>query len=184
VQPVVASRAGGVASRSHLARLSYRPMSTSSTSSNFGVLFDAALEKYTEQTGKDLRNHPLVHRIDTCDTAASLLAVFQEQAQKFDEFRNGDHRLINWLQPIANRLHALSTSTTLSQAVSGVSPYRAGLLFFCFFFDVLNIMQAFPPATAIFTGINVLLSVRSYASTLLPDSLSDIVIYITRQLSL
>jgi hypothetical protein len=72
-------------------------MSTSFTSSNFEALYDAALEKYTEQTGKDLRNHPLAHRIERCDSPASLLAVFQEQAQTFDEFRNGDHRIINWL---------------------------------------------------------------------------------------
>ncbi|KAH9958459.1 hypothetical protein BC827DRAFT_1269518 [Russula dissimulans] len=102
-------------------------MSTSFTSSNFEALYDAALEKYTEQTGKDLRNHPLAHRIERCDSPASLLA------------------------PIANRLHALSTSAALSHAVSGT----------------------FPPATAIFTGINVLLSTAK-SMTASYDALIDV----------
>ncbi|KAH9958457.1 hypothetical protein BC827DRAFT_563684 [Russula dissimulans] len=114
-----------------------------STSSNFETLFDSALEKYTEQTGKDLRNHPLKHRIDTCDSPASLFAVFQEQAQTFDDFKNGDHRLIKWLQPIVNCLYALSTNAALSTGVSVV----------------------FPPATVIFSGISILLSVRISSSS-------------------
>src|SRR5712671_2871993 len=109
-----------------------------STSSHFEALFNAALAKYSEQTGKDLRNHQFAHQIDRCNTPESLLAVFQEQAQTFDEFRNGDHRLIKWLQPIVSHLHALSTSSTLSGMVSAVSPYRAGVLHFCVFFDVLT----------------------------------------------
>jgi len=106
-----------------------------STSSHFEALFNAALANYSEQTGKDLRNHPFAHHIDRCNTPESLLAVFQEQAQTFDEFRNGDHRLIKWLQPIVSHLHALSTSSTLSGTVSAVSP---GVLHFCVFFDVLT----------------------------------------------
>jgi fungal STAND N-terminal Goodbye domain len=111
--------------------------SSSTTSSNFEALFNAALAKYTEQTGKDLRNHFPAHQIERCNTPESLLAVFKEQAKTFDEFRNGDHRLINWLQSIVNHLDALSSSAALSSAAIVVSPYRAGLLLFYLLIDVL-----------------------------------------------
>jgi len=39
-------------------------MSASPTSSDFEALLNTALTKYTEQTGKDLRNHPLAHRME------------------------------------------------------------------------------------------------------------------------
>lgn len=48
------------------------PMSSASNtahmSSDFEALFNAALAKYTKQTGKDIRHHPLVGRIDGCDS--------------------------------------------------------------------------------------------------------------------
>jgi len=95
---------------------------TASISSNFEALFNAALAKYAQQTGNDLRNHPLAHKIDICDSPDSFLRVFQEQAQKFDEFRNGHHSLIKWLQPVVTRIHALSTSATVSSVASAVRP--------------------------------------------------------------
>jgi len=96
-------------------------MSASPTSSDFEALFNTALTKYTEQTGKDLRNHPLAHRIGRCNSPDSLLDVFQEQAQAFEEFRSGDRRLTKWLQPIVNCVYALSTNAALSSGVSVVS---------------------------------------------------------------
>ncbi|KAN0111234.1 hypothetical protein V8E52_008714 [Russula decolorans] len=57
---------------------------TTSTSSNFEVLFNAALAKYTNQTGNDLRNHPLAIMIDSCDSPDSILDIFQEQARAFE----------------------------------------------------------------------------------------------------
>lgn len=92
------------------------------TSSNFEALFDAALERYTKQTGKDLLNHPLVHRIDGCNSPNSILEILQEQAQMFDQFRNGDTKLIKWLQPVVNGVHSLSTSASLNAGASLVSP--------------------------------------------------------------
>ena len=115
---------------------------TISTSSPFEALLNAALAKNIEETGKDLRNHPLANQIDACTTPESLLALFQEQAQTFDEFRNGNHKLIKWLQPIINHLHTLSTSPILSRSVSAVSPYRADVLLFCLFFNVLTNLVA------------------------------------------
>jgi hypothetical protein len=92
-----------------------------STPSIFKALFDAALEKYTKRTGQDLRNHELARMLDRCESPDSILAIFKEQSQAFDEFRNGDPKLIKWLTPIVNGLHAISTSAAISAGASLVS---------------------------------------------------------------
>ena len=109
----------------------YYPMSQSSasnTASNFEPLLNAALAKYTKQTGKDLRSHPLADKIDSCDGPDSILDIFQEQAQAFDEFRNGDTKLFKWLRPVVNVLHALSTNSVLSDIGSLVSAAMFGII--------------------------------------------------------
>jgi hypothetical protein len=93
-----------------------------SSVSNFETLFDTALTKYAKCTGQDLCNHPLAAAIDRCDSLDLILALFQERSQVFDEFRNGDPKLIKWLRPVVNGLHAISTSTVLSEGASLVSP--------------------------------------------------------------
>ena len=99
------------------------PSNTTFTSSTgtFSTLFNAALEKYTKQTGKDLRNHPLASEIDGCDSPDSILHIFQEQARAFDEFKNGDAKLLRWLRPVVNVLHALSTNEAIRDSISHVS---------------------------------------------------------------
>ncbi len=102
---------------------------TTSSSSHFNVLLNAALTKYTEQTGNDLRDHPLASRIDSCDSAESILDIFQEQATEFDEFRKSDNKLFKWLAPVVKVLHALSTNKALSEHASLVSPANVFLTF-------------------------------------------------------
>ena len=94
----------------------------SSPQSSFNALFNTALDKYAKRTGQDLRNHPLAAAIDRCDSPDSILAIFLEQSQAFDGFRNSDPKLIKWLGPVVNGLHAISTNTALSDGVSLVSP--------------------------------------------------------------
>ena len=91
-------------------------------SSNFQVIFDAALVEYTKKTGKDLRDHPLASKIDSCDSADSIVDIYKEQAKTFDEFRKGDStKLVKWLEPVVKVLHALSSNDVLKDAVSHVS---------------------------------------------------------------
>ena len=104
----------------------YFPMSSASnttpTSSNFDVIFNTALTEYTKRTGKDLCNHPLVSKIDSCHNPESILDIFQEQAETFDKFKKGDTKLFKWLRPVVNVLHAISTNKTFSDKASHVSP--------------------------------------------------------------
>jgi len=132
--------------------------STTSASSNFDAIFNAALAKYANQTGHGLRNHPLASKIDACNSAESILAVFREQAQKFDEFRNGDHRLIKWIQPFVINLHTLSTNPALTTALSLVSATK--IISYLTALCNVVVVQAFPPASPVLYAIGVLLSVR------------------------
>jgi hypothetical protein len=105
------------------------PSNPSAASSNFQALFDDALKKYTKRTGQDLRNHPLANAIDSCDSPDAILAIFQEQSRAFDEFRNGDPKLGEWLAPAVKALHAISTNAALSAGASLVSLTKFRILF-------------------------------------------------------
>jgi len=94
---------------------------TSSPLSTFETIFNTALDKYAKRTGQDLRNHPLAAAVDRCGSPDEILAIFQAQSQAFDEFRNGDPKLIKWLRPVVSGLHAISTNTVASAGVSIVS---------------------------------------------------------------
>ena len=64
---------------------------------------------------------PPCANIDRCKSPDDILAIFQAQSQAFDEFRNGDPKLIKWLRPVVNGLHAISTDTVASAGISIVS---------------------------------------------------------------
>src|SRR5580698_7680949 len=57
---------------------------TTSTSSNFRLIFDNALKAYKKRTNNDLLTHPLAERFETCDSASSMLTVLQEQVQELN----------------------------------------------------------------------------------------------------
>jgi hypothetical protein len=129
------------------------PTATSSSSSNFELIIDNALNAYKKRTKKDLREHPLAARLQTCDSSGAILAVLQEQAQKLEQSRSTDERWTKWLDPTVKVLHAfvnvlgaaggpvcLTTCTSLRSAPS-------------------FIWQALPSANLIFAGFGALISV-------------------------
>ncbi|KAH9061943.1 hypothetical protein EDB87DRAFT_1821504, partial [Lactarius vividus] len=103
-------------------------------SSDFKSILDAALSEYKEKTGKQLLDYPLAAELQQCDSVDAILAIFQSQAKEFQQFRDGDQRLMKWISPVVDVLYTFSG--TLGEV--------AGM--------------AFPPAGAIFTGIGILLS--------------------------
>ncbi|KAH9069639.1 hypothetical protein EDB83DRAFT_2582967 [Lactarius deliciosus] len=109
------------------------PATTSSqSSSNIEGIFDAALKSYKKKTKNDLKKHDIFKQLETCNSPAAILAVFQ--ATQFDFSRTaGDDRLKKWLVPTINVLYAFSG--TLSEGVALV----------------------FPPAKVVFAGVGVLL---------------------------
>jgi hypothetical protein len=50
-----------------------------------------------------------------------ILELFKEQSRAFDEFRNGNPKLITWLAPVVSGLLAISNSAVLSAGASLVS---------------------------------------------------------------
>ena len=104
------------------------PMSTSNptagpsagpSTDNFTAIFNAALNEYEKLTGKRLDTHPFAAQLESCQTPEAISNVLRTQAQAFSKFREGDEKLMAWLNPT---IHILSTfSDTLGEGISLVS---------------------------------------------------------------
>jgi hypothetical protein len=86
-----------------------------STSSNFQLVFNNALKAYKKRTKNNLLTHPLADRLKACDSASSILTVFQDQVREFNESQRS---IMKWLDPTVNVLHAFSQ--TLGEGVGSV----------------------------------------------------------------
>ncbi|KAI9436852.1 hypothetical protein H4582DRAFT_363097 [Lactarius indigo] len=117
-----------------LASMPQAPATTPSESSSTRIerIFDIALKSYKKKTKNDLKNHDLFKQLETCNSPAAILAVFQT-AQFDPSGTSSDDKLKKWLVPTVNVLCAFSG--TLSEGVSLV----------------------FPPAKLVFAGVGVLL---------------------------
>jgi hypothetical protein len=82
---------------------------TSSSSSNFQLIINNALNTYKKRTKNDLRAHPLAAQLQSCESPSAILAVLQEQAQGLDQSRSTDERWTKWLDPTVNVLYTFST---------------------------------------------------------------------------
>jgi hypothetical protein len=92
---------------------------TSSSSSNFLSVFNAALDAYEKKTKTKLLAHPLAAQLQSCDSPTAILSVLQDVIQQFDSHRRDDERLTNWLNPTINVLDTFSS--TVGQGVGLVS---------------------------------------------------------------
>ena len=93
---------------------------TSTSSSNFQLIFNHALKAYERRTKKDLLAHPLVTQLQNCDSHGSILIVLQRQVQELNRSQTSDERLTKWLDPTVKVLYTLSA--TLGEGVSLVCP--------------------------------------------------------------
>ena len=89
----------------------------SSLSSNFRILFDAALQDYKDKTGNTLTDHPIAKQLETCESIASITAILQGQAQCFREFRENDGKLMKALNSSVDVLCSPSISSALSETI-------------------------------------------------------------------
>ena len=88
---------------------------STSTSSNFQVIFDNALKTYKKRTKMDLSKHALADRFRACASASSVLEVLQEQVQQLDESQRSNTK---WLNPTVNVI--LAFSEKLGEGVGSV----------------------------------------------------------------
>ena len=90
--------------------MSQTPTATTSTS-NYQAIFNSALDAYKKKTKKDLRSHPLLPKLQSCNSPNAVLAVLQEQIPAFDQSHgtsSTSDKLTNWLNPTVNVLYAFS----------------------------------------------------------------------------
>ena len=83
---------------------------TVSSSSNFQLIINNALDKYKKRTKNDLLAHPLAAQLQSCDSPSAILAILHQQVQELDHSRSSDERWLRWLEPTVNVLYALSSS--------------------------------------------------------------------------
>ena len=92
-------------SRSHLTV-------SGSSSYNFRLIINTALETYEKRTKKNLLDHPLASQLQACNAPGDILAVLQQQI--LDQSQSTDERWTKWLDPTINVL------LTFSQTVGAV----------------------------------------------------------------
>ena len=72
------------------------PTTTSSTT-NFQLVFNAALQAYEKMTRKRLLAHPITAKLQLCDSPTAVLSMLQGLVQQFEKHSSSNERLRNWL---------------------------------------------------------------------------------------
>jgi hypothetical protein len=67
-----------------------------------------ALSEYKKKTGKELLDIRSPTEVQRCDSVDAILAIFQGQAEAFQQFRDGDQRLMKWISPVVDVLFKFS----------------------------------------------------------------------------
>jgi fungal STAND N-terminal Goodbye domain len=75
---------------------------------SFLAIFNAASNEYLRVTGNRLETHPFAAQLVTCHSPEAVSNVLRSQAQAFSKFREGDEKLMIWLNPTINILLAFS----------------------------------------------------------------------------
>jgi mannitol-1-phosphate/altronate dehydrogenase len=75
------------------------------SSSNFQLVFNAALDAYEKKTNSKL---VLAVELQSCDSLPAIISEFEELVQQFDRRRKSDQSLTKWLNPTVKVLYALS----------------------------------------------------------------------------
>jgi hypothetical protein len=86
---------------------------TSSSSPNFQLVFNNALDTYKKRTKNDLLIHPLVLQLENCTSSSAVLALIHQQLLGL---QRDDDRLTRWLDSTVRVLYAFSE--TLGEGVS------------------------------------------------------------------
>jgi hypothetical protein len=83
---------------------------TSASSSNFKLIFDEALRKYEAETGNSLLDYPLATELKRGGSVDAIMAILRGQAEAFQQFRDGDQRLMKGISPVVDVLNTFSDS--------------------------------------------------------------------------
>ncbi len=128
-----------------------------SSSPQFKKILDDALREFKEKTGKDLLDDWLAKELQTCDTVDDIMDIIEQQSKAFNKFRGGDKRLTKWIRSSVRVLHTISgilgedVGKVRIRNLKGINDKVHSKI----------IVQVHPSAKPIFTGIGVLLAIRS-----------------------
>ena len=70
--------------------------------------FEASLNEYEKKTEINLLTHPLVARLQECNSPSDILVVLRSQVPHSEQTTSANEKLIKWLDPIVNVLFASS----------------------------------------------------------------------------
>jgi STAND-like protein len=87
-----------------------------SSSPNFQLIFNNALEAYRKRTRKDLLTHPLFTQLQNCNSPNDVLSLINRQVQGLHQSQRDDEKLTRWLDPTVRVLYTFSE--TLGEGVS------------------------------------------------------------------
>ena len=81
-----------------------------SPSSHLRTTFLASLKEYEKKTKEELLTHPLMTKLQSCNSPTDILAALRTQAQVQRQSTSGDDKLTKWLNPTVNVLYAFSSA--------------------------------------------------------------------------
>ena len=90
---------------------------SSSSSSTFQALFNAALQDYEDQTKTKLAEYPFAKQLEACDSVDSITTILEEQAQIFGGFRD-DGKIMKSLTSSVDVLYTISNNPVLGKVIS------------------------------------------------------------------
>ncbi|KAF8265893.1 hypothetical protein EI94DRAFT_1702178 [Lactarius quietus] len=111
------------------------------SSISFQPILDAALADYSKQVGMDLATSPFFDSVRSCGSPDDVLALLEDKAKEFKDFRDGNRKLLTWLRPVVQVVHALAVVIGPSSLIP------------------------FVPTKAIFAGVDFLITAASGVSS-------------------
>jgi hypothetical protein len=79
------------------------------SSTSFQPVLETALADYSKQVGIDLATYPLADSLRSCGSPDDVLKLLEDKAKEFKDFRDGNRKLLNWLNPVVQVVHTLSS---------------------------------------------------------------------------
>ena len=92
---------------------------------SFEAILNKALADYHKQIGVELHKHPFADELRGRDSPDDVLKLLDDKAKAFKVYRDGNRKLINWLNPVVQVIHTLSGVLAEAASVSSISK-RAG----------------------------------------------------------
>ena len=88
-------------------------------STSIQPILDAAFAEYAKQIGIDPTKHPFADQLQTCHSPDDVLKLLEVKANEFQDYRDGNRKLIDCLKPVVNVIRVVSD--VLGEVVSLVS---------------------------------------------------------------